>query len=60
MKSWFLKSGYPENMIDEEMKEVKGSNNSKGSKGVPFVVTYHPSLSCLSRIIKDSYSLKER
>ena len=60
MKSWFLKRGYPENMIDEEMKEVKSSNNSKGSKGVPFLVTYHPSLSCLSRIIKDSYFLKER
>ena len=48
MKSWFLKRGYPENMIDEEMKKVKssgkGSNNSKGYKWVPFVVTYHPSL----------------
>ena len=40
MKSWFLKRGYPENMIDEEMKKVKfsekGSKKSKGSKGVPF------------------------
>ena len=58
MKSWFLKRGYPENMIDEEMKKVKfsqkGSKKSKGSKGVPFVVTYHPSLNCLSRIIKDN------
>ena len=47
MKSWFLKRGYPESMIDEEMKKVrfseKGSNNSKESNGVPFVVTYHPS-----------------
>ena len=55
MKSWFLKRGYPENMIDEEMKKVKfsekGSKNSKGSKGVPFVVTHHPFLNCLSRII---------
>ena len=42
MKSWFLKIGHSENMIDEEMKKVKflekGSNNPKGSKGVPFVV----------------------
>ena len=30
MKSWFLKRGYPENMIDEEMKKVKFSE--KGSK----------------------------
>ena len=61
MKSWFLKRGYPENMIDEEMKKVKSSekssNNSKGSKGVPFVVTYHPSLNCLSRILKENLSI---
>ena len=41
MKSWF-KRGYPENMIDEKMKKVKfsekGSNNSEGSKWVPFMV----------------------
>ena len=44
-------------MIDEEMKVKfleKGSKKSKESKGVPFVVTYHPSLNCLSRIIKDN------
>ena len=61
MKSWFLKRGYQENMIDEVMKKVyfseKGSNNSKGSKGLPFVVTYHPSLSCLSRTIKDNLNI---
>ena len=48
-------------MIDEEMMKVKlsekGSNNSKGSKRVPFVVTYHPSLNCLSRIIKDNLNI---
>ena len=48
-------------MIDEEMKKVKfsekGSKKSKGSKGVPFVVTYHPSLNYLSRIIKDNLNL---
>ena len=61
MKSWFLKRGYPGNMIDEEMKKVKssekGSKNSKKSKGVPFVVTYYPSLNCLSRIIKDNLNI---
>ena len=61
MKSWFLKRGYPENMIDEEMKKVKSSekssNNSKGSKGVPFVVTYHPSLNCLSRILNENLNI---
>ena len=58
MKSWFLKRGYPENMIQEEMKKVnfseKGSKKHKGSKGVPFAVTYHPSLIFLSPTIKDS------
>ena len=60
MKSCF-KRDYRENMIDEEMKKVKfsekGSNNSEGSKGVPFVVTYHPSLNTLSRIIKDNLNI---
>ena len=40
-------------MIDEEMKKVK----SKRSKGVTFVVTYHPSLNCLSRIIKENLNI---
>ena len=58
MKSWFLKRGYPENMIDEEMKKVifleKGNKKSKGSKGVPFVVTHH---ACLNCTIKDSLNI---
>ena len=61
MKSWFLKRGYPENMTAKKMKKVKfsekGSNSSKGSKGVLFVVTYHPSLNCLSRIINDNLNI---
>ena len=61
MKSWFLKRDYPENMIDEEMKKVKfsekGSDSSKGSKGVLFVVTYHPSMNGLSRIINDNLNI---
>ena len=48
-------------MIDEEMKKVKflekGSKKSKESKGVPFVVTYQPSLDCPSRIIKDNLNV---
>ena len=59
--SWFLKRGYPENRIDEKMKRVKfsgkRSKKSKESKGVPFVITYHLSLNCLSRIIKDSLNI---
>ena len=48
-------------MIDEEMKKVKssekGSKKSKGSKGVPFVVTYQPSLNCLNCIFKDNLKI---
>ena len=44
-------------MTDEEMKKVifleKGHKKSKGSKGVPFVVTHHVSLNYLNCIIKD-------
>ena len=50
MKSWFLKCSYPEHLIDTEIKKVKFKSREKTekskSKGVPFVVTYHPSLNC--------------
>ena len=50
----FLKKAI-QKTFDEEMKKVEFSgkdiNESKGAKEVPFVVTYHPSLNCLSRII---------
>ena len=43
------------------MKKVKflekGSKRSKESKGVSLVVTYHPTLNCLSRIIKDNLNI---
>ena len=49
MKSWFLKRGYPERLIDREMKKVKfnhshfiGKHDSK--KRIPLVVIYHPLL----------------
>ena len=61
MKSWFLKRGSPENMIDEKMKKVKfsekDSKKSKGSKGVPFVITCHPSLNCLSCKTNDNLNI---
>ena len=46
MKSWFLKKGYPEISIANEMGKVKFCKeeieNAKGVKGITFVVTYHP------------------
>ena len=40
MKEWFIKRGYPEILIEEEMNKVKFSRESqitrKIEKGVPF------------------------
>ena len=56
MKTWFKKRGYPESVIENEMKKVKFSNERRQSKrkddkGVPFVVTFHPLLKKLGAII---------
>ena len=61
MRSWFLKRKYPEKLIDNEMKKVRffpaNLQNKKREKGVPFVVTYHPILNSLSKIIRDNMYL---
>ena len=49
MKSWFLKRGYPEQMIDYKMEKVNFRENKKKiginkKKRVPFVVTYYHKL----------------
>ena len=53
MKSWFLKRGYPNNVIEKEMKKVKfskiSSTRKDNTKGVPLVVTYHPGLKFINR-----------
>ena len=55
MRLWFLKRKYPEKLIDNEMKKVRffpaNLQNKKCEKGVPFLVTYHPVLDSLSKII---------
>ena len=54
MKEWFIKKGYPEIIIEKEMRKVRfskqGHISKKVEKGVPFVVTYHPLLNKLSSI----------
>ena len=62
MKSWFLQRGYPEQIIDCEMEKVNFRENKNKSginkkKGVRFVITYHPKLKNLSKIIKDTLYL---
>ena len=45
MKSWFQRWGYPEDVINSELKKVVFTGNfgksSNKNKGVPFVLTYH-------------------
>ena len=63
LKSWFCGRGYPENMVTEQLERVKYRNredllrtNDCVSKeiGVPLVVTYHPHLNALNKIIRSN------
>ena len=58
MKSWFLKRSCPEYFTDTEMKKVNFKSREKTEKskfkGVPFVVTYHPSINFLHKIIRNN------
>ena len=61
-KSRFLNKGYPEKIIDTEMNKVLGGNSNKVNnnteKRIPFVVTFHPRLKILQKIIdKNLYLL---
>ena len=61
MKSWFLKRGYPNNVIEKEMKKVKfskiSSTKKDNAKGVPLVVIYHPDLKNINQIINKNLHL---
>ena len=61
LKNWFCERAYPGGLIDEQLQRVKRKSRGKLSrpKGmnnksmrVPFVVTYHPRLKNISKIIK--------
>ena len=58
MKSWLLRCSYPEHLIDTDLKKVKFTSREKTEKSklkvVPLVMTYHPSLNCLQKIIRDN------
>ena len=60
MKSWFQRRGYPEDVINTEMKKVIFNRNcgksSNKSKSVPFVLTYHPLLKKVNYIIRKQLS----
>ena len=61
MKTWFLKRGYPESIIQSELDKVKfkrqRSARKEGiTKGVPLVITYHPLLKSVGNIIRNHLS----
>ena len=49
MKSWFLERGYSKQMIDSQMVKV---GSKQAAFGVPFVITYHPKLKKILKIMK--------
>ena len=57
MKEWFLASEYPEKMVKEQTKHVVFGKTDKtredSTKGVPFVVTFHPKLTFLANKIEE-------
>ena len=58
MRSWFYKRGYPKGLVEKEMGKVKFSGytrrNKREKKGIPLVITYHPSLKNIGRIINQN------
>ena len=56
MKSWFQRRGYPEDVINSEMKKVVFTGNfgksSSKIKDVAFVLTYHPLFKKVNCIIR--------
>ena len=63
LRLWFFKRRYQEEITDKEMSKVKFNFSKKinpkekEEKGVPLVVTYHPSLNCISKITRDNLHL---
>ena len=52
VRSWFYKRGYPKCLVEKENGKPKEPKEKK--KGVPFVITYHPSLKNIGRIINQN------
>ena len=57
MKSWFLVRGYPKDRIESDMKKAKftsknrSSKRGKSLKAISFVMTYHPKLKSMNKVI---------
>ena len=54
IKLWFLKQGFPENTVGQELGKVKfyksSQRTNKRDKGACLVITYHPFLQSINRI----------
>ena len=60
LRSWFLKWGCPEKIINTEMSRVKFNvgnerSNNRQKKGIPFVVTFHPNLRSSETLLKNIF-----
>ena len=55
MKVWFLARDYPINVVNEQINKVVFGKNQPSRKnsenGIPFVVTYHPKVKKLGKLI---------
>ena len=58
MRYWFYKRCSPEGPAEKEIGKVKLSGYNRGNKGerkdLPFVITYHPSLKNVGKIINQN------
>ena len=58
MRSWFYKRSYPKDFVEKEMGKVEfcryTRRNRREKKGVPLVITYHPSQKNIGRIINQN------
>ena len=63
MKTWFLRRGYPKNLVESEIKKFKFSHisNNKSQKRalkrIPLVVTYHPLFNSLGKVLSKNLNI---
>ena len=63
LRSWFCKRGYPQKVVDEQLKRVSEitmhdliGRSGKKETGVPLTVTYHPRFHNLNNIIRKHFT----
>ena len=63
MKKWFLRRGYPKNLVESEIKKVKFSHvsNNKSQKRIlkrtPLFVTYYPLLNSMGKVLSKNLNI---